>query len=475
MASSYIRNLLAKEAAVDAVGDQSLSDTLKELFTTFFPSKEFLGPRPTKDGRLEFPVRTPTGAEHDINELSAGEKEVLYGYLRLRNTAPKNSVLLIDEPELHLNPRLISGLATFYHRHLGRALGNQLWLVTHSDTLIRDAVGQSGFNVFHMQPPGQYEGPNQATPVQVGQDLERLVIELVGDLAAYRPGAKIVVFEGSGDSQFDARMTCQLFPRFQASVNTISAGSKRRVAHLYEVLEQARVAGHLPATFYAIVDRDSEPAEQKAVPTRFQWDAYHIENYLLEPRFILRVLEDVQAAITPLDTVEGVADALVSCARDTIPSLVAHRLRVLTNNSLVECLDLGFDPKRTDVAVALAEAAQNSCQRMAMRLKDTLSQLRLSREETELTSKAQDDLRTDAWRESFRGRDVLRQFVHRHVEGSRYEPFRDLIVARMREAAFEPPGMQDVVDQITSGTVGGRVLVRQPDRSQPQPGGRQMH
>ncbi len=61
---------------------------------------------------------------------------MLYGYLRIRNAAPKHSVLLIDEPELHLNPRLIKGLASFYHRHLGKALGNQLWLVTHSDALI---------------------------------------------------------------------------------------------------------------------------------------------------------------------------------------------------------------------------------------------------------------------------------------------------------------------------------------------------
>ncbi|QKQ74600.1 ATP-binding protein [Nostoc sp. TCL240-02] len=61
-----------------------------------------------------------------INELSSGEKEVLYGYLRLRNTAPRNSVLLMDEPELHLNPRLISGLASFYHKNLGKPLGNQL-------------------------------------------------------------------------------------------------------------------------------------------------------------------------------------------------------------------------------------------------------------------------------------------------------------------------------------------------------------
>ena len=79
MASSYIRHLLTKEAEGTAVADASLGNTLKELFATFFPGKEFLGPRPTKRGGLDFPVRTPSGAQHDIDELSSGEKEVLYG------------------------------------------------------------------------------------------------------------------------------------------------------------------------------------------------------------------------------------------------------------------------------------------------------------------------------------------------------------------------------------------------------------
>ncbi len=84
MASSYIKELLAEQVSKSADGQESLSSTLKELFRTFFPDKEFLGPQPTESGTLLFPVKTADGATHDLNELSAGEKEVLYGYLRLR-------------------------------------------------------------------------------------------------------------------------------------------------------------------------------------------------------------------------------------------------------------------------------------------------------------------------------------------------------------------------------------------------------
>ena len=152
MAAAYVREILAEEAGVPKASQNSLTETLKSLFVTFFPDKQFLGPVPTEDGALAFPVVTPGGSKHDLDELSSGEKEILYGYLRMRNSAPRFSVILIDEPELHLNPRLIRGLPQFYSQHLGLALDNQIWLVTHSDALLREAVGNEKFNVFHMQP-----------------------------------------------------------------------------------------------------------------------------------------------------------------------------------------------------------------------------------------------------------------------------------------------------------------------------------
>lgn len=450
MASSFVRQLLANAADSNVPPDTSLSETLQELFTTFFPGKAFLGPRPTADGRLQFPVRTANGAEHDIDDLSSGEKEVLYGYLRLRNAAPRRSVLLIDEPELHLNPRLISGLAAFYHRHLGRALENQLWLVTHSDTLIREAVDQSGFSVFHLQPAGQYEGPNQASQVAVGQELERLVIELVGDLASYRPGAKIVIFEGGGASDFDVRMACSLFPEFQTAVNAIAGGSKQRVAQLYELLEGARRAGHLPAKFYSITDADGEAQASGGTPARLKWDVYHIENYLLEPEFILRVLRDLNLAKPPVDTVRHIFDELRSCANETVPSLIGHKLRVQCNDALVACVNVNFDPLRSDIAQALAEASIRSLERLKNVVADRLAPDKLAAEEQTQSNQAKRQLESNSWLSEFRGRDVLRRFVSRHLNGMSYESFRDLVIARMRDADFQPIGMGRVLNQILS-------------------------
>jgi hypothetical protein len=152
LAAAYIRDLLIKEAGGLDISTPSILNTMRELFTLFLPGKQFGGPRPGTKGELTFPVKLAGGGEHDIDDLSSGEKELVYGYLRLRHVAPKNSIFLLDEPELHLNPRLVLGLPNFYRKHLGLELNNQLWMATHSDAFLRDAYNGGEFTIFHMSP-----------------------------------------------------------------------------------------------------------------------------------------------------------------------------------------------------------------------------------------------------------------------------------------------------------------------------------
>lgn len=447
MASSYIRQLLI-DKAVGRADSVSLIETLDELFHTFFPGKKFLGPQPTSGGQLLFQVGLLNGASHDIDELSAGEKEVLYGYLRLRNSTPSNSMILIDEPELHLNPRLISGLAGFYHKHISRAKNNQLWLVTHSDTLIREAVGNSGFSVFHMQPDSQCCVEGQAAAVQIGQELDRLVMDLVGDLAAYRPAAKIVVFEGGGASDFDIRVVATLFPEFARATNCISGGNKSRVSQLYELLEASRVAGHISGKFFAITDLDDDTRKEPVLGATWSWPVYHIENFLVEPHFIRKVLEDLGLS-SPFCDDQSVFEALSRCAEGTISSLVRHSLQRDVNRAIQRAAELRVDRTRADIAVALRESLDRTKERFDSEVstKLTLDRLRAAAIAEEADARAH--LRSGTWLDRFRGREVLHAFVNEYGDGRvTYEVFRDLVLARMRDAEYQPIGMARILNAV---------------------------
>jgi hypothetical protein len=117
--------------------------------------------------------------------------------------------------------------------------------VTHSDAPLRQAVGNPNFSAFHLRTAATTDaGSNQAVRIDAEDELEKAVIDLVGDLATYKPNAKIVILEGGGDTDFDVRMVTRLFPDFAQRVNLVSGGGKREVRDLYATFARtARKAG----------------------------------------------------------------------------------------------------------------------------------------------------------------------------------------------------------------------------------------
>lgn len=451
MAADFVRQALREKSGLTpAANQESLSDTLQELFTIFFPGKTFEGPIPTPDGNLEFPVRLDGGGLHDINELSSGEKEVLFGYLRLRNSAPMYSVILLDEPELHLNPALVRGLPQFYHRHLGVNLSNQIWLVTHSDAFLRESVGTPGITVYHMQySPSESDQDNQIHEIRADEEVESAILGLVGDLAAYRPGAKVVFFEG-GDSDFDLKMVARLFPEAEKAMNFVSGGNRTRVERLHETLEESVRAGRIPVKIYSIVDKDSGPeSEQTEFKRHFTWDVYHIENYLLEPRFILESLAQIGVNPHGLPDEPAVDAELRNIARSQISGLVVHTLREEAGRQIVEEINLNPNIEAQDLGEEMHRVIAKSVERVQNKVNTSLDVGILRKRATDREAILEESLNGGDWKKHFRGRDVLRAFAGRHCPGMRYEHFRNLIISTMANANFKPEGMRRVFDAIS--------------------------
>jgi hypothetical protein len=450
MAADFVRQALSDKAiGITHRKRQSLSETLQELFAIFFPGKKFEGPIPTPDGNLEFPVTLEGGGRHDINDLSSGEKEVLFGYLRLRNSASRYSIILLDEPELHLNPALVRGLPQFYHKHLGIELDNQIWLVTHSDAFLRESVGNPGIAVYHMQyARSNTEGGNQIRQIRADEEVETAIIELVGDLAAYRPGAKVVFFEGE-DSEFDLKMVARLFPEVEKSMNFVSGGNRTRVERLHRTLEDSVRAGSIPVKIYSIVDKDSGPEETgTAFKRHFTWDVYHIENYLLEPQFILESLKQVGIYPAGLSDEQAVETELLSIAREQISELVIHLLRDETGKILTDEIRLNPNTQAGDLGEEMHRVVVKSVEQLQRRVASALDVNSLRSKATTHRALLEESLSTAEWKRHFRGRNVLRSFAGKHVQGLRYEHFRNLIVSTMANAGHQPSGMKRVIDAV---------------------------
>jgi energy-coupling factor transporter ATP-binding protein EcfA2 len=448
LAAAFVRDLFIEKAVGEQGQTPSILKTMSELFEIFLPGKAFKGPQPGAKGELAFPVKLSAGGEHDIDDLSSGEKELVYGYLRLRNVAPSNSVILLDEPELHLNPRLVLGLPNFYRTHLGLELNNQLWMATHSDAFLRDAYKGGGFTIFHMSPPAAIkEGDNQAVAISADDEVNRAIIDLVGNIAGFRPGNKVVIFESSESAGFDASMTNRLFPDFSDQINALSGDNKSGVKQLYSALNKAVAQMALPYKVYAIFDQDSDEIDARPERTKaFAWNVYHIENYLLQEQFILKVMKDNPTYASPM-TQQQISGALDQCAADTLPRLIAHRMRVQVHAAVWKFIDLRFDPG-VDPAVGLSSAVERAAEKMRTAQSENLALEKLKEMKREIETSLNEALKDGSWRRLFRGRDILKQFAGRYLRGLPYEAFRDAIVARMGDAGFRPAGMTEIVEKI---------------------------
>jgi predicted ATPase len=451
LATSYVRSIIAA-ASGSAGASDDLNETLKELFVTFFPDKTYEGVVPDPHGSIDFPVRLSTGEVHDIDDLSSGEKEILYGYLKLKNSTPRESVILLDEPELHLNPSLLQGFADFYYRHLGIAQGNQLWLVTHSDTLLRQAVGNTNYRVYQMVPATATSGSqNQAVEVVADDDVERVTIELVGDLASYRPHGKVVILEGRSENAFDVNLVKRLFPDFARRVNLVSGGNKRRVRDLYDALQQAASQAGIRNRFFAVVDKDSEsvaPSESGA--SAYSWDVYHIENYLLDAGSIRSATATLLNGADSFATDEDMWDVLRDCAGELIDGLVLERLQGEVNDLLVSAIKLGGPSDGSAPAQALLPSVEGSVGRVRS-LGESLTIEDLTSRANEHRSALEASLQDASWRREFPGRAILARYVQKRLSG-KINPvlFNNTVLDKMVERGVKPPSMQSVVDAILS-------------------------
>ncbi|MDD9863501.1 MAG: AAA family ATPase [Gammaproteobacteria bacterium] len=453
LASSYVKDLIASAAQGDANEKNkrtSLANSLRTLFNVFIPGKEFKGIVPTLGGTLAFPVKIQDGKEHDLDDLSSGEKEVLYGYLRLVKDTPKHSVLLIDEPELHLNPRMIKELPVFYHEHIGIALDNQIWLITHSDSLIRGSVNQENFSVFHMSPHINVpSGSSQVSSISSTDEITSTIINLVGDAATYIPNGKLIIFEGSikgNDADFDAIMTKTLFPEIGLHANTISAGNKKAVSSLHDILDNALAEGILPFKVYSITDRDFAESFFTNINQR-SWDAYHIENYLLDFNYITKTINK-SATKSQRYSANQVRDILQACAKESLEFHALHETRQYIYKEVSK--SISFNSGNHSNIDGLFDSVSSSFDRI-----NGLSNERLSKDNVmEFYKKKRDEyqryLYSGDWITKFNGRNILKCFCKKEREriGIRYIPFRNLILSEMQQGKHRPNGMKKIIEEI---------------------------
>lgn len=111
------------------------NQVIKDL-NQFFVGKQIETDVKPGSNRLRVKLTAQRGQYHTLDELSAGEHQVLIMLYLIARWAEKGCVVLIDEPDLYLHPSLVSGMLARLEAMVEK-LGGQLIITSHVPELWR--------------------------------------------------------------------------------------------------------------------------------------------------------------------------------------------------------------------------------------------------------------------------------------------------------------------------------------------------
>lgn len=96
--------------------------------------------------------------EIDIDQLSTGEKQIVFRGSYILSQAKNADIVLLDEPEISMHPRWMQKILQYYQElltdHTSGTQKSQLFIATHSDTIIKKASEQGGVLIIRLTKNG---------------------------------------------------------------------------------------------------------------------------------------------------------------------------------------------------------------------------------------------------------------------------------------------------------------------------------
>lgn len=131
----------------------------------------------SKDEKTMPIFENSAGEEFDINDLSSGEKQLFLRTLSIKMLEPKNSIILIDEPELSLHPKWQQKIIEVYKK-IGE--NNQIIIATHSPHILGSVSNENIF-ILYRDEKGKIEAKTgDELYSSYGQPVDRVLKDIMG-------------------------------------------------------------------------------------------------------------------------------------------------------------------------------------------------------------------------------------------------------------------------------------------------------
>lgn len=410
----------------------------KTIFSNLLPGKELVDINPAQP--REFHYKDETGQTLPFNALSSGEQEVVKVLFDVARKEIKHSIIIIDEPELHLHPTL-----TFKLIESLKAIGdhtNQFIFLTHSADLI--STYYSTGNVYFID--SAQTGTNQAHRLSDLNHSHHELVQLIGEnLGLFAVGKKIVFVEGESSS-IDRLTYHKIAQSVNPELKVSPVGSVLNIGALKTVEEQLRnsVFG---VDMYMLRDRDGLRQDQideleegkKLICLKRR----HIENYFLNEEMLHKVAKHLYLNRNGTDiSSDHIKTEMKRIASETIGfnlyknfkehiganySIKVPKINSINEKSLAEVKTLISDGLETNLNLLSTELEKNKTLEWLENEKSRLERLMLS----------------DDWKVEFQGKIIFSRLCGEVLKGNALsirECYVDIAIAE------EDEGIKEIVE-----------------------------
>jgi energy-coupling factor transporter ATP-binding protein EcfA2 len=417
---TIVQNLISGKNDINLITEEA-----NVILTHLLPGKYLAGIQISPIGALKIMIGDrSSGKTFDIDAMSSGEKGVLMTFLFIRLSLMNGGVVLLDEPELHLNATVQEKILRFIYEHCVMPKSLQVFLCTHSPEIVKEAIGKDYCGLYHLR------SGNDLTPVYERDQRETFeIFDRLGHSASEVLFTKGDIYvEGDQDDIIIKSGFDDVLSGFKIT----SLGGRESAEREMPLLQEQEKKGNLKKLQVFVIDNDGilTKLRNSLLVKIIQWEKRNIENYLIDDDILFDLV--TSHANKPIESRGSFPESLKTIAlrqienlsiRDTCGKLLPKSLSV--DNKL-----LGSGP---------AESIAKELVRRVDRLKDELASFEPEKwkndfvlTNAEIKLQLEDEWKTD-WRDRCDGKKLIDDLYIKYEIALKKTEFKRQIMATMRK------------------------------------------
>ena len=301
-----------------------IREDIRKIFSHLMKERDILDLTINPFGLVSVLVKDiATGQTFDLDSMSSGEKGLILMFLLIGRSVAEGGIILIDEPELHLNPPVCKILLPFLIDEYLKPKHLHAIICSHSPEILGVAFDRSDCSLHHLQSKTVISPILPEDKKEVFDALRRLGTSASDVL--FSSGSIFV--EGADDIDILDAGFASTLNRYKVTQLEGRGNVEREIRTLLD----AERRGEIDTLKCFIFDLDHAPTQlaSTALVRVTQWKRRCIENYLINDKVIYDLFRDDGISRHKIETrgeVPGIFHEIaMSQLDDTVAEIVCKR------------------------------------------------------------------------------------------------------------------------------------------------------